>query len=852
MAVDLAVSQGFGSLTSYTYPGGYNQSQLGLGPCMIQANNAGNEGKWVGPIPNNVARPVETSLQMPGVFPDAINWTSASNGSIYDWVLLSDNAAASLTRRFELFTFNRSVTQPGVSPWAFAGAITCSMPSGGGTYTNRGSRLVYQQYTPATCSNYALSPTVAINNGSPTLTGTNTSWSTDRIFIGSRVGIGSSDPGAITTWYEISSVNSDTSITLTQNYLGSNTSGQQFIIEDLRVIAVMTNATANLGGLFMVAGLRFENFTNVGFAIGVAGADKTRGVYWLNDNGAGNVNANIQVYAGVAIDTRQDWLHQNAYAFNYPSASNTQFQVNNFRAAMSLTAGRDTQGANTFVLNTGVQACAGTVNQTHNLCLCTPGVGGGPRSGTKTLFFTTTTRLYSCAVANLTSASVGFQSGCAVEAPPGTTTTFGATGALGSVAYDPLADRFLILSTGATAFRSYYTQYREDTGQWDRITLLDSKQTNQSIEDATAAIYPTTLTTAPTAVFMNSMCYITTTGTTATTDWLFNTPLGTDWEYAGLAGNGVASNCCVVTPVMTTSQFASFVAAYFNDIQVIGGLANPSLGRIGTNLGMESGAVRMWYRTSGFGLADATNAANSWQLLDYSGSLGNITGTSQIQFRLEFRMANTLIPSRVTRVCVEGTGASSINNFQFSLANSVLASKQFAFRQAIAFGANTNIVIRIYDAITGNLLVMDSPNWPAIAGPTGRFYFSTNGGSTWTSFAGPGNGLTLNTTVGSGIITSCTVASGGTGYLPSSTIYQCVFGGNSNAIVSLSTNSSGVVTTYNSMIAGGTGYTTASGALTMDCPWATAWDFTNNTTYLMYTPASIADNVDAQAVISLS
>ena len=50
MAVDLCVSQGFGSLTSYVYPGGYNQSQLGLGPCMIQANNTGNEGKWVGPI----------------------------------------------------------------------------------------------------------------------------------------------------------------------------------------------------------------------------------------------------------------------------------------------------------------------------------------------------------------------------------------------------------------------------------------------------------------------------------------------------------------------------------------------------------------------------------------------------------------------------------------------------------------------------------------------------------------------------------------------------------------------------------------------------------------------------------
>ena len=853
MAVDLCVSQGFGSLTSYVYPGGYNQSQLGLGPCMIQANNTGNEGKWVGPIPNNIARPVETSLANPGVFPDAVNITSATNGSIYDWVLLCDNSAASLTRRFLLYTFNRSVTQPGTSPWAFAGAITCTFPGSAGTYTNKGARLVYAQYTNLNCSTYASNPTVAINNGSPTLTGTNTSWSTDRIFVGSRIGIGTTDPGAVTTWYEISSINSDTSITLTQNYAGSNTSGQSFIIEDLRILAVLTNATLTAGGVFMCAGLRFENFTNSGYALGAASADKTRGIYWLNDNSAGQTN--MQVYTGIAIDARtgtNPWLTQYCYALNYPSASNTQFQVNNFRAAMSLTAGRDTTGSNTFVLNTGIQPVSGTMAGDHNLVLCTPGAGGGPRNGVKSLFFTTTTRLYSCAVANVTSGTVGFQSGCAIEAPPGTTTTYGATGALNSLAYDPLADRFLVLSTGATAFRSYFTQYREDTGQWDRIVLTDMKQLNQSTEDSTAAIFPTTLTTAPMACFMNSMAYITTTGTTAATNWLFNVALGTDWEYAGLAGNGVASNCCVVTPVLTTSQFASFVAAYFNDIRVVGGLANPSLGRTGTNLGAEVGGVRMWYRTSNFGIADATNTANSWQLLDYSGSLGNITATSQIQFRLEFRLTNTLVPPRVTRVCVEGTGSSSITNFQFSQKNTNLASKQFAFRQAAAFGTNTNFYIRIYDAITNNLLVVDSPNWPAIAGPTGRFYVSTDGGTTWIIIAGPGNGCTLNTTASGGVISSCTVANGGTGYLANATIYQCIFGGNSNAIVSLSTNSSGVVTGYNSMIAGGTGYTTTSGAQTMDCPWATSWDFTNNTTYLMYTPASIADNIDALAVISLS
>ena len=83
------------------------------------------------------------------------------------------------------------------------------------------------------------------------------------------------------------------------------------------------------------------------------------------------------------------------------------------------------------MFNTGIQTTSGNLGQAHNLCLATPGVGGGPRNGVKSLFFTTATRLYSAAVANLFSTSTYWQSGCAVEAPPGTTTTFGATGALG-------------------------------------------------------------------------------------------------------------------------------------------------------------------------------------------------------------------------------------------------------------------------------------------------------------------------------------------------------------------------------------------------------------------------------------
>src|SRR5271157_2394196 len=81
MATDLAVSTGFGSLTSYVYPGFYNPSNLGLGPLMMQANNAGNEGKWVGPIPVNVARPMETTSAVPAQYPEAIAWCAQGSGA---------------------------------------------------------------------------------------------------------------------------------------------------------------------------------------------------------------------------------------------------------------------------------------------------------------------------------------------------------------------------------------------------------------------------------------------------------------------------------------------------------------------------------------------------------------------------------------------------------------------------------------------------------------------------------------------------------------------------------------------------------------------------------------------------
>jgi hypothetical protein len=868
---NLAVSTTFGEFSTYVYPAGYDQTKLGLGPLMMQACDDygchGTEGHWVGPIPINVVRPIETPLQMPGVMPDAFSWSST-----WDYIIVADNAGVSTTRRFGLYSFNKTVR---MNPWGFKGAITCTTPINAGNYTNKGHRVSYEKYTTGT---------IAVNNASTTVTGTLTLWADNRIFAGSRIGFGTTDPTAVTTWYEISptAAPANGSITLSQPYYGANLSGASYVIEDLRILYVATNSTAANAGLYMVAGIHLGLFAPDSFTVGAAGgaADRLRGVFWLSDGGV-STNTICKTYAGIAMDTRTSWTNQMVYCLD--STANARIQVVNFRAAMTLASGRDTNsGSTTWNYNTGLQSITGSAG-TNALVLCTPGAGGGPSSGVKSLFFITTTRWYSAIVANVTTGSTTFLAvaGGVTERPPGNaggngsgatvtytqsgaglatitaapvaagsgyplsstvylavgikgtgatvnitatdgvitavvmnaagsgypasatvsiyvtggggnggivsgstngsgvftsigivvsggtnyTTTAGAattsggvggivsatttaggaissfnttpmsagerypgmtgaattsctvfanTGALNSIAYDSVMDRFMIFTTAA---KHYITQYREDGGQWDRIVLQDLKQINISTMDASAAIYPSGLSLTVTGSSLGGMTYLTTHGTTNITNFLYNVPFAADWEYTS------ASNCCVVLPVMDTSAFATFVAGYFNAIGIIGNPAFWMSGRSGTNLGLEPGAVRMSYRTSGI-----SDNSGVWTLLDYSGLLG-ITATATIQIMLEFRMCTgNALPARVTRVAIEGTAAAD-THFQFSTNYSDVATSKFAWRYYAAFdGTVPKLYISVYNGITNALILSDDSVTQA-----GTWEKSTDG-SSWGAF----------------------------------------------------------------------------------------------------------------------
>ena len=301
---------------------------------------------------------------------------------------------------------------------------------------------------------------------------------------------------------------------------------------------------------------------------------------------------------------------------------------------------------------------------------------------------------------------------------------------MNSLAYCSVMDRFLIFTTSASANRHYITKYREDGGQFDRIVLMDARQLNQSTEDGSAAIYPHTLTTNISADCLNGMTRIATHGTTNTTNLLYNVPFAADWEYTaatvGAAATTGYSACRVVLPVMSTSAFTSFVAGYFNQVGVIGSpSAYFTLGRTMTNLGAEPGAVRLFYRTANI----ATNTG-AWTLLDYTGSMTGVTGTS-IQAMLEFRVCTAIgLPGRVTRVGFEGLASATDSHFQFSVGKTDLANKKFVWRYATAFGSTVpKLYVYLNNGVTGASLVTDDSVTQA-----GTWETSTDG-TNWGAFS---------------------------------------------------------------------------------------------------------------------
>ena len=663
----------------------YDSTKYSIGDLMWMNTGPSESDKWGGPLPISLGRPMEASVAIPAIYPHAIQYSPSKYYQVY-----ADNATAAATRRFVLYDFDKSTN---TQNWQ--GFITVTFP----TATNHTIRSVRLNILNHTAGTVAVSGT--------TVTGIGTTAKTDGCNVGSRIGFGSTDPNDITTWYELAAMTSNTSWTLTTSP-GTIAAGTSYVIQEMNLAILTTNATTTNGGLFVVKGLRPDIFTPSGTNIPAATTvDNIRACYWLADA------ATVTNTTGGSLTTNNDtvsFTNRDVYVID-GTTSLVCFRYNLRAPLTGLTAGKSTAA---FVYKTGAQACTGTCSLTNNGRIATASHGSG--SGIPSLYFVTTTRVYRVPLTGIVNSSTTWLStgDLMVEVPPGGTSTYLATGAMTSIEYSDSMDRFFIMTSGTLGNRSYVTRYNTSSSPFDHIFLADTKQLDQSTADSDGTIHPS-IQALPFSIWVEGgIAFLARAGTTAVNNHIYTLPVGAHWTYAD------TTNQYIITPSLTTPNGTKLHRALVQTKTMLG---------TGT-MGSAPEPYLIYYRTAGI-----TDNSGAWSLLPDTGSLTGVSATGAIQFKFTFRVLGlTCIPAQVYNMTVVYEDNTTDSHYTPSTDKSVPASRIFAWRQSSLWSTTIpNMRVLLTNASTLTTIIDDN----STANSFGVFEYSTDGitWSPWSSSA---------------------------------------------------------------------------------------------------------------------
>lgn len=668
---------------NYLSESAYDYTKWNLGKGLIFNNGGTSIDKYIAPD-FQVIRPMEESTAFAVVQIFAYNLSS----TICYIFGIENSTGATATRRIHLWELNRKT---GARSWK--GFITITLATAT-AHTVRDFKMDVKNESTGT-----------VETTGTALTGTGTQFATNKVAVGARIGFGSTDPAQITTWYRISARASDTGLTLATSP-GNIPAGTAYVIQEFRPIYVATNATTTNGGIHYGKGISIEDFTSGGTTIALATTvDDVKAMYWLKD---ASTQTNI-VAAGAAADfaaatpTSLDF-----YVLDLVSAGNYKVYKYNLRAALTVASGASTSA---WLLATGNQAVTGTGSQNANLCIATAGHGLG--SGVKSLYFVTTTRLYRAAVANILSTSTTWQSDVIAEIPPGGTSTFAATSVLSTVEYMPSIDAFIVGTTHATGLFSYVTQYVASGAQFQKMFGRDYKYLEQSLKDNN---HPTIFSSQLTAFAFTdagaNRIFAVKQGTTISTNHIYIMAFGADWDYAAVSSGRL------ISPEISTPNAVKFYRIFANQIMNLGSTA----------LGKTTEAFRMYVRTANI----QTDATSGWTLIDETNDLSGFAGAASIQFAIEFKtIGESCLPARILGLNLSYEDNTDDSHYEHSVGQSNLTNKRFAYFFKTAWGGTVpTLYIRLYDAVTGSLLLTDNTASPTL----GTWEKSTNDGGAWSAY----------------------------------------------------------------------------------------------------------------------
>ncbi len=739
----------------------YDYSKTMIGSLLKQFTGATSLDKYVSANPPQLINLNDVAVQS-FFCPHVYKWSS----NIY-WIFAPSNATAAVTRNIALFEYNVSANSI-----TWKGYITLSGTTIAGAKTVRGLRAYVYKH---------ISGTVSTSGSSTSITGSGTAFSSDRIAVGARIGFGTTDPTAVSTWYEITAIGSDTGLTISSPV--TLAPGTSYVIEEIRILVSCTNATLNNGGIHLIKGLHPGVFQIGGTVISEAvSTDNVRVSYLLKDWLSATFTVTIAT-PGVFTKAGHGLAVNDMVVFTTTGALPTGIVANTvyYVTSTSLTSDTFTVAA---TLGGAAIATSGSQSGTHTLHSGSMAVNMGIAGD----YYDTATNhdLYLLNLDNATSVRVhkfNMRAALTVSAGLATgawthktniqtitgTAQQASNGRIFSVAHGPASGiKSLYFVTTTRVYRCHVASLVSGGAAWLEDSMIENPPGTITTNLATSSLaqvdYSATIdrllitTTlsgrhgtyvakydpsngqyekifgqinnrtkllstaagAPDAIFpAGAMTIWTEDG------YLFAIPnittAGLNWLGILPIADGyysASNNQYIITPRMSTAGASSLHRAYVQTNQYAGDIL----------LGYTPEPIRLYYRING--IDDNTG---EWTEI-ISGDLSGVTPGDYIQFKIEFEVLGEFcIPRRVYSVaCVFEDNSSDTQDTHY-LSSADLSSKvtkTFAWKHSVAFGTTVpTLRVRLYNAITNGILDDDDS-----VTQTGTWEKSTDGGQTWGAF----------------------------------------------------------------------------------------------------------------------
>jgi len=740
---------------------GYDATKTIIGSLFKQYTGATSLDKYV-------TVPPPTMINMPEVtlssyfLPHVKKWSN----NIY-WIFAGTNAAAAVTRTIAMFSYDNTT-----NTISWNGFITLSGTTFPGVKTIRSLRSNVSTH---------ISGTVSTSGSSTTITGSSTQFTSDRIAVGARIGFGTTDPTEVTTWYDITAIASNTSLTISGAV--NLTVGTSYVIEETRLVIVCTNATLYNGGVHLIKGLHPGVFQIGGTTIPEAtNADNIRASYLLKDKAPSTVTVTIAspgvfTLVGHGYSVGDVVLLSTTGALPTGLAVNTPYYIVSTPTADTFTASLTLGGA---AINT-----SGTQSGVHTLYsgLMATGMGitdDGYTSATQhdnyflNLDNLTSVRIHKLNMRAVLTVANGYATGAwqyktAIQTITGTAQQVN-NGRICTPNHGVSSGvRSLFFVTSTRVYRCPVSLLTDGSGSWLTDSMIEnppgSITTNLATSTFTQVDYSSTIdrflisttlagrhgtyvaTYDPSnpqfeKIFgqINNRVKLTTTNPGAV-DAMFSPAALSIWTEDGLmfampsivttglnwfivlaaGADGYyssISNQKIITPKLSTAGASRLYRAYVSTNQYAGDYL----------LGYNPESFRLYYRTEGI-----DDNSGTW-IPTLNGDLTGASVDDYIQFALELEVLGEFcIPRRIHSVaCIfEDDSVDTQDEHYRGCADlSNKTTKTFAWRHRAAFGSVVpRLRIRLYNDITNGILDDDDS-----ITQTGTWEKSTDGGTNWVAY----------------------------------------------------------------------------------------------------------------------